>query len=458
MGGQRLTPHQQKNLVKYGAEHGVSVIFLPGGEGEWTSKAVLYGPENYLQECRGINNKRMSMIKLKSLLNEKILLKEMRMPPGFGTNDMESIDDFVAGKEISNEPKSNLDFSKIGEVEGEKFMGAQTRDFPDPEVQSHLQRIASKEKSPGDKSKYPYIHRSNIVDDDGKVLDLNTLKKKFSQRPDKILQQNAKIQKSGSKNYVFFNISLPAFKGLILDEASGEFKIIDTCPKAGACKVYCYAKKGGYVQWKATSLLQTRMLNFLLNDWQGFKNKLVGEIQSATNKYKNKGYEIVLRWHDSGDFMSEKYLDMAFEIAKTTPDVTHYAYTKMIGMVSAASKPKNFVFNLSQGSSEDELLDKVKDKRSVVVPAPLFKDHVERDEQTGGWKFKSDSDLRRVKEKISAKYNFPKEDVITYAEMMDIPYNAGEDPEPKYHVIVKSGDGDDAAMRKDVQSVLLFIH
>lgn len=395
------------------------------------------------------------MIKLKHLLRE-VVLSEMRMPPGFDSNDMESIEDFVAGKEISNESKSNLDFSKIGEAEGEPLLGAPTHDFPD--IQQHLQKIANREKTAGDKFKYPYIHRSNIVDDNGNLLDLETLKRKFSQRPEKILQQNAKIQKSGSKSYVFFNISLPAFKGLIVDESTGEFKIIDTCPSAGACKVYCYAKKGGYVQWKSSSLNQTRTLNFLLNDWQGFRNKLVGEIQSAVNRYKNKGYDIVLRWHDSGDFMSEKYLDMAFEIAKLTPEVIHYAYTKRIGMVSAASKPKNFVFNLSQGSSEDDLLNKVKGKRSVVVPSPLFKDHVSRDESTGGWKFNSDSDLKRVKEKIAAKYNFPKEDVITYSEMMDIPYNASDDQEPKYHVIVKAGDGDDAAMRKDVQSVLLFIH
>ncbi len=255
------------------------------------------------------------MIKLKSLLlKESGLLLEMSMPPGFGTNDFESTTDFLRGKEISNKPESNLDFSKIGEAEGqsgEKFMGAPVRDFPD--VAGHLQKVAAREKDPKDKYNYPYIHRSNIVDDSGKLLDMEDLKKKFSQRPDTILQRNAKIRKSGKaggKDYVFYNISLPAFKGLIVDEATNDFKIVDTCPSAGGCRVYCYAKKGGYIQWKSTSLLQTRMLNFLLNDWNGFKTKLIGELKNAINKYKKKGFEIVLRWHDSGDFMSEKYNDI----------------------------------------------------------------------------------------------------------------------------------------------------
>jgi len=401
------------------------------------------------------------MIKLKSLItpkeHRKKLLFEVSLPPGFGTNDFESIEDFVAGKETPNKSDSNLDFSKIGESEGdEKFMGANVRDFP--EMPQYLKRVAAKDKEPADKFKYPFIHRSNIVDDAGNILEPKDLKEKFTKRPDHILQQNAKLKKSGSKTYVFHNISMPAFKGLIVDESTGDFKIVDTCPTAGGCKVYCYAKHGGYVQWKSTSLSQTRTLNYLLNDWEGFKTKLIGEINAAHNNAKRRDAEMILRWHDAGDFMSEKYLDMAFEIAKETPEVTHYAYTKRISMVSAAEKPKNFVFNLSQGSTEDTLLAKTKGKHSVVVPSPLFKDFVEKDTSTGGWKFKSDHDYEQLKSKMAARYNIDKESIIDYKELMDVPYDSKEESEPKYNVIVKPGDGDDAAMRKDVTGMYLLIH
>lgn len=90
------------------------------------------------------------MIKLKSLLkeNKRRVLLEMALPPGFGTNDFESMKDFVDGKEISNEPKSNLDFSKIGEAEGDqKFMGAPVKDFPD--MPDYLKKVATKKKEPG---------------------------------------------------------------------------------------------------------------------------------------------------------------------------------------------------------------------------------------------------------------------------------------------------------------------
>jgi hypothetical protein len=45
-------------------------------------------------------------------------------------------------------------------------------------------------------------------------------------------------------------------------------------------------------------------------------------------------------------------------------------------------------------------------------------------------------------------------DIITYGEMMSMP--KGE--VSKWHVIVTPGDGDDAAFRKDVKTILLTQH
>ena len=49
--------------------------------------------------------------------------------------------------------------------------------------------------------------------------------------------------------------------------------------------------------------------------------------------------------------------------------------------------------------------------------------------------------------------------IILYKDLAKIPYDH-TDPniKKKWHVIVKHGDGDDAAMRKDVKTTLLLIH
>ena len=263
----------------------------------------------------------MTITELKQLIKETI--EEMNInesfPPGFSSTDVESIPAFLKAEEPMEEAVEDL--------------GADVKDLPPEELQAYMQRIASREKTDvgaeSDKYKYPYIHRSNIVDENGKVIDPDKLKSMIMQRPTNIIKQNTKMKKSGFEGINFYDLSLPALRGLIVDEATGQFKIVNTCPGAGACRVYCYAKKGGYVQWKSSSLSQTRVLNFLLNDWEGFKAKLLSELSAITKtagkKVMGKKYNAILRWHDSGDFISEKYLQIAFDIAKLTPNILHYA-------------------------------------------------------------------------------------------------------------------------------------
>ena len=379
------------------------------------------------------------MIKLKDLLNEGIELRE-NLPPGFNMNDFESMGEFTSGTDT------------LKEADEEKFLGATTTNLPDDEMSKRFTHVADKTANTIDKFKYPFIHRSNIIDDAGKPVDPNVLKSMIKERPKTILSQNKKMMKSG-KEAKFYDLSLPAFKGLIVDESTNEFKIVNTCPGAGACRVYCYAKKGGYVQWKASSLSQSRVLNYLLNDWQGFKSKVLSEIKSYSNNGKNK---LVIRWHDSGDFISPKYLQLAYDIAKETPNVTHYAYTKMVGMVSASTKPDNFVFNYSQGAiaPEEKLINTKIHKHSVVVPKQVFQDLITKDEN-GRWMPKSPADEDRLKEKISLKYNIPKESILTYDEMMSLPEDSTR---TDLNILVGSGNGDNAASRKDVLGTYLFLH
>ena len=214
------------------------------------------------------------------------LLTEVKMYEGIGlpVSSIQSLDSFVAQ-----------------ELDEADMLGAGTSDIPSDELQAYLDRSAGKPdiykktglpkldkkgkqkyvttKVSTDKFKYPYVHPAlareiQIVDASGRRYDLNKLKTYIATRPDKILKQNEKISHSGGESTQFYNIGLPALQGLGYDEKNQKFVIINTCPGAGACKVYCYAKKGGYVQYMPVNISQTRQLNFLLNDPDGYKNML----------------------------------------------------------------------------------------------------------------------------------------------------------------------------------------
>ena len=43
---------------------------------------------------------------------------------------------------------------------------------------------------------------------------------------------------------------------------------------------------------------------------------------------KQGKHKVTIRWHDAGDFFSDKYLEMAYKLAATHPTVDFYAYTK----------------------------------------------------------------------------------------------------------------------------------
>ena len=299
---------------------------------------------------------------------------------------------------------------------------------------------------------------------------MEKLKLSIKVRPATLLKQNEKITHSGGDATVYFNLGLPALKGLAVNEKNNEFVIVDTCPGAGACKVYCYAKKGGYVQWKASSMSQTRVLNFLLNDPEGFKSKLSSEIKSAQVKFdkkqtklssnKNKT-KLVIRWHDAGDFFSPEYLNLAYSIASNFPDVDFYAYTKMAS-VAVGTKPANFTTNFSGGSTpeQEKQIDFKTTKHSTVVPKQAFEDlilrgddgKVKRDEKNR-IQF-SPENLITLKKKLAMKYSVSADSVITYDEMVAIPVGT----EPNLNVIVKPGDGDDSANRADVLGTYLLLH
>lgn len=324
----------------------------------------------------------------------------------------------------------------------------------------------------------PLIHSGNIIDSAGNLIDAEKLKALIKQRPKEIIRQNAKLAKSSGGNIAIYNLSLPAMMGLIVDEATNEFKIINTCPSAGACKVYCYATKGGYIQYKDVSLAQSQTLNFLINNWEGFKYRLLGELELIKKKFAKTDTDVYLRWHDAGDFFSDKYLALAYEIARECPDVTFYAYTKRVGMATSGEVPDNFIFNFSLDAigKEKELLSKNEEeskgnpekhyKMSYTVQKPLFAPYVKKikyvksvnkngKEELGTRSVpKSPEDLEKLKQVIADHYKIDVNKLLSYGEMMKTP--PGKKNE--YNVIVMPGDGDVSATRRDVLGTYLLLH
>lgn len=162
-----------------------------------------------------------------------------------------------------------------------------------------------------------------------------------------LLTQNSKLKKTsevtGIKTYDF---ALPAIK---------------TCPKAGACKSFCYASKGLY---HMPSVSAKHQYNFEMSKRRaGFILPMIREIDS-------KNIEAV-RIHSSGDFYSLPYLNRWLAIINSRPDVTFYAYTKSIHLFRGLELPPNFTVIYSFGGKLDHLIDVTRDRHAIVYEGQL---------------------------------------------------------------------------------------
>ena len=395
----------------------------------------------------------MTKFELRLLIREAIteIAYEKMLPEGISPSSIIPIEKFVQS-------------AKMDEADSE-FLGAKTSAMSPEEMQAYLDRVKSGAKTNVDRYNLPYVHRGNveIKNADGRTYDLDKLRASITARPRQILKQNEKMGKSSGEGTVFFDIGLPALKGLAVNEKTGDFVVVDTCPGAGACKVYCYAKKGGYVQWQDASMSQTKLLNFLINDPQGFKSQFESELRTKAGNMIKQGKKVYVRWHDAGDFFSPDYLDLAYSIARDFPEISFYAYTK-IASVAKGQKPSNFIINFSMGAKPDQekQIDFGKDKHSTVIPKPMFDKYILKDDgyktvrdEKGRIQFKDDAALKSFKKDLAAKYSVPVDSVLTYDEMQETPES---DEANKYNVIVRPGDGDVSAARKDVKGTYLLIH
>lgn len=142
------------------------------------------------------------------------------------------------------------------------------------------------------------------------------------------LRSNSKLRKSGIHQF-----SLPA--GF-------------TCPMAGACAKFCYAKKGCYCFKQPKAFHQS---NYELSLAEGFTNVINAEI-------KRRRSIKAIRIHDSGDFYSQEYLNKWVAVMKANPSIKFYTYTKSLHLDwSEALSLPNFKRIQSEGGKLDHLID-----------------------------------------------------------------------------------------------------
>lgn len=350
------------------------------------------------------------------------------------------------------------------EVDEAVGLGAPHRRVPDSELQDYLGRVKNKDKS--DKSDYytkPHVHASSLkYVANGTEIDTNSLRQIITKRPTELLKQNQKLEHSGGHGEVSFNTGLPALKGMAVDEETGEFIYVDTCPGAGSCQKICYVKGGFYIMFKGPWEKMSQTLNFLINDPKGFEEQMAAEIEALRAEYEAPpAWQINIRWHDSGDFFSPEYMELAVRMAKRFPTVKFYAYTKMAN-VATAQLPSNFITNWSEGAKpEQRKTVKIHQqqtgkaiKTSIVVPKEMFSGKLAKDANKQ-WQWTSPEVFNAFKNALATKYNIEPSTILTYDQMEKTPIGT----EPKWNVIVKpGGDGDNSANRRDVIGTYLLYH
>jgi hypothetical protein len=197
-----------------------------------------------------------------------------------------------------------------------------------------------------------------------------------------LLRQNSELRVDG-----IFNWTLPAFA---VQLTSG--RNFNVCEQAGACATVCYARNGTYL-FRNVKGKHMSNLEWVLDDLIGWKIAMIDELHAK--KFRPTGRERVIdidvewdfdewtwgwwkhggkavRIHDSGDFFSDEYLLAWIDIARRTPDVLFYAYTKevtrMRHIVVNTDMPANFKWIYSMGGKQDHLVDKDTERHADVFP------------------------------------------------------------------------------------------
>ncbi len=167
-----------------------------------------------------------------------------------------------------------------------------------------------------------------------------------------LLTQNSDLKKSG-----IYGWTLPAHWQTL---TNGEK--FNTCPSAGICAAFCYAKNGTY-NFSNVRKAHIEKLELVLNEPIKWKSLMNEELK------KKKYIDKYIRIHDAGDFYNIEYALQWIDIANDNQQCIFYAYTKEVDMFKNKLNtiiPKNFIVIYSFGGKQDYLIDKNKDRHSDV--------------------------------------------------------------------------------------------
>lgn len=346
--------------------------------------------------------------------------------------------------------------AQISEVDWSSTFSDVKQSCIDPEkVTEYLNSVrANATAEYGEREKFdkanPFVHAKSTFFKKGEGLDIDYFIKEMTKKPNNIINTNEKILNSGGAHEFVYKTGIPALRGIVYDIARGKFHYINTCPGAGECVVICYAMRGRFIQYPAAYDSMTRRLNYLLNFPDKYEAQLFEELKAKCVEHKAlKGYKakVLLRWNDSGDFFTKKYVTIAENVMKGLQaqgyNIDSYAYTK-VADVARDAEFGDTTFSTGANKKETGKVDTKTQKMSQVVPIELFK----------GLDLMKVDDEQELKSRVAKHFKLNPEDVMTYDEMMTKP----KSDVPRYHVIVTPNDGDDAAFRKDVKTVLLTQH
>jgi hypothetical protein len=88
----------------------------------------------------------------------------------------------------------------------------------------------------------------------------------------------------------------------------------------------------------------------------------------------------------------------------------------------------------------------------------MFTDLMKKNKELKRMDFKSKEDELIFKRRMSARYDIPFDSILTYKEMLSVPYDPAFSGPGVYNVIVVTGDGDVSALRRDVLNTYLLRH
>jgi hypothetical protein len=318
----------------------------------------------------------------------------------------------------------------------------------------------------------------------GLEIDIGQYIKAITSKPKLLIDQNKKMEKSDSSGHqITVNTGVPALAAIVYDKDKQQFYGLNTCPGAGACIEFCYARGGQYGMNDGNILKLLQRVNLLMNDPEEYYHMLMDELEPLAVGTRRKGRregidkQLVIRWNDAGDFFSQKYLDIAKRVTDdllaSGYNVKSYAYTKQAKFYDMGEE--KFVMNFSTGAhpNQTKQLDLDKTKYSDVVPADLmdkkrkevtsnvFSDLFVKSDSGRGYEIGLDGlpifvkgGADELKRRISKHYNVP---IDTLVYQNELPTQEGE--KFQYNAIVlPKNDSDISAQRWDVQRTFLLFH